>query len=235
MNKLHPFSGFCWWLWFSVSVWLLPLGYLQLAAALLPLALLLSDRDGRQRLGWLLRLLLPLALGLWLIHSQIIGYWLGHTNQWHWPWPATELWLQIACCLLAAQLWLRHCPIPKLVNALLSSRLPATLSYLLAAPLLLIDPIQRQLQQIRLAQLARGVPLDGNLWQRLTSLPMMLLPLLAGLLNGVSQRGAMLEMRGFRRLPQRSPWQAPADSSAQRRLRRLLLLAIPVQLAAALL
>ncbi|QIZ78718.1 CbiQ family ECF transporter T component [Ferrimonas lipolytica] len=232
---MHPFTGFILWLWYSVSAFMLPLGPASLLALALPMLALFGNPDGRQRLSWLLQLLLPLALGLWLIHSQILAYCFGTIESWHWPWPATTLWLRIATSLVVAQLWFSYCPLPRLIAALFASRLPLSLSYLLAGPLLLLDPIKRQIAQIRQAQLARGVPLDGTLWQRSKAAPALLMPLLNSLLQGVGQQGAMLEMRGFRHQAQRTRRNAPLDPIWQQQLRWGIAVVMLLQLLGALL
>ncbi len=125
---------------------------------------------------------------------------------------ALALWFKLLTIISASQLWLQYVPTERFIRALFASRLPASFAYLLAGPLL-PEQFRQQLNTIREAQLARGVPLDGRFWQRVISLPALLFPLASNTLSELSIRGAALDMRGFRYCAKRTTLNPPKDSS----------------------
>jgi len=178
---MHPFTTLTLWLWLSASGLFLPLGWpLALLAAGTFLALL-AWPAARYRWRFVAWLMIPMALGLWMVHSGFLAHWLtgAELNTQRQAWAIT-LWLRLLVIISGAQLWLQFVPTERFIRALFASRLPPSFSYLLAGPLLLVEQLRQQLSVIREAQVARGVPLDGNAWQRIISLPALVLPLAAG-------------------------------------------------------
>ncbi|MBP6122281.1 MULTISPECIES: energy-coupling factor transporter transmembrane component T [Providencia] len=224
---MHPFTSLTLWFWLSASVLFLPLGWPLILLSCAIFVVLLSWKSARYRWRFVAWIMLPMAAGLWLIHSGWLAQWLtGETLQNHHQDKAMALWFRLLTIISASQIWLQYVPTERFIRALFASRLPASFSYLLAGPLLLTEQLRQQLSSIKEAQLARGVPLDGNLWQRLISLPTLLLPLASNTLSDLSIRGAALDMRGFRYSPTRTTLNPPADSQYQQRLRYGLLLLI---------
>lgn len=227
---MHPFTSLTLWLWLCASVLLLPLGWPLVVLSSATFIALLAWPAARYRWRFVVWLMLPMAAGLWLVHSGWLAHWLTNapldTSR---QASALALWLRLLAIISGAQLWLQWVPTERFIRALFASRLPASFSYLLAGPLLLVEQLRQQLVSIREAQLARGVPLDGSAWQRLISLPALLLPLAGHTLSELAVRGAALDMRGFRAVPRRTTLTAPRDSRAQRLLRYGLLLLILVE------
>lgn len=227
---MHPFTSLSLWLWLSSSVIFLPLGWPLILVSGCTFITLLLWPASRFRWRFVAWFLLPMAAGLWLIHSGWLAQWLTGTipvgND---PQRALALWLRLFAIISGAQLWLQYVPTERFIRALLASRLPLSLSYLLAGPLLLLAQLRQQLTSIREAQLARGVPLDGNIWQRFISLPALLLPLITHTLSELSVRGAALDMRGFRSTARRTTLNSPADSRVQSLLRYGLLILILIE------
>lgn len=205
---LHPFTALMLWLWLSAGVLFLPFGLpLMIAAAAVTLILLIWPA-ARYRLKFVAWLMIPLAAGLWLIHSGWLAHWLtGAEPDNSRQMAAMALWLRLPAIISGAQLWLQYVPTERFIRALFASRLPAGFAYLLAGPLLLAEQLRRQLGTIREAQIALGVPLDGNILQRLLSLPA--LPLAGQTLSELAMRGAALDMRGFRAVSRRTTLNAP--------------------------
>ncbi|QIF96123.1 energy-coupling factor transporter transmembrane protein EcfT [Proteus vulgaris] len=168
-----------------------------------------------------------MAIGLWLVHSGWLAYWLtGGSLDTSKQTMAITLWLRLLAIISGAQLWLQYTSTEQFIRALFASRLPMSLSYLLAGPLLLVEQLRQQLHNIREAQLARGVPLDGTFWQRLITLPAIILPLISHVLSDLTIRSAALDMRGFRIIKKRTTLYPPADTPLQMMLRYLILLLI---------
>lgn len=213
---MHPFTSLTLWFWLSFTVILLPFGWPLLIINALVLLLLIAWKAARYRWRFVAWIMLPMALGLWLIQSGWLSYWITGTfpaiSQQE---KALTLWLRLLAIVSSAQLWLQYVPTENFIRALLASRLPISFSYLLAGPLLFVEQLQRQLISIKEAQLARGVALDGHVWQKLISLPALLLPLVTQTLNDLAIRGAALDMRSFRLVPHRTTLNAPKDSDYQ--------------------
>ena len=227
---MHPFTSLTLWLWLSISSLFLPLGWPLMLLGLCTFAALLLWPASRYRWRFVAWIMLPMAAGLWLIHSGWLAQWLtGEMPLYRQGEKAMALWFRLLIIISASQLWLQYVPTERFIRALFASRLPASFSYLLAGPLLLVEQLRQQLSSIREAQLARGVPLDGHLWQRLASLPSILLPLASNTLGELSIRGAALDMRGFRYAPRRTTLNQPVDSYFQRILRYGFLLLILIE------
>ncbi|EJF7711405.1 MULTISPECIES: energy-coupling factor transporter transmembrane component T [Providencia] len=227
---MHPFTSLTIWFWLSVSSLFLPLNWLLIVLGCSIFAALLFWRPARHRWRIVAWIMLPMAAGLWLIHGgwlaqQLTGDALKNSR----PEFALALWFKLLTIISASQLWLQYVPTERFIRALFASRLPASFAYLLAGPLLLAEQFRQQLNTIREAQLARGVPLDGRFWQRVTSLPALLFPLASNTLSDLSIRGAALDMRGFRYCAKRTTLNPPTDSSFQALLRYGLVLLIFIE------
>lgn len=227
---MHPFTSFTLWIWVCASSLFLPLGWpLVLLSSALFIALL-SWPAARYRWRFVAWLLIPMALGLWMVHSGWLAHWLTGApldtrRQAH----ALTLWIRLLAIISSAQLWLQYVSTERFISALFASRIPVSFAYLLAGPLLLVEQLRLQLAHVREAQLARGVPLDGNLWQRFTALPALILPLAGQALSDLSIRGAALDLRAFRAVRRRTTLNAPRDSHAQVLMRYGLLILILIE------
>jgi energy-coupling factor transport system permease protein len=96
------------------------------------------------------------------------------------------------------------------------------IGYLIASPLLLLEPFSQRARGIRDAQRARGMDLTGSLRARVAALPALLVPLITLALSDLDHRVMVLEGRAFRAEPRRTVLDAPADGTAQRWARRAL-------------
>ena len=227
---MHPFTSLTIWLWLSASAILLPFGWPLMVLACAMFLVVIAWPKARFRWRFIAWIMLPMAVGLWLIHSGWLSQLLtGEELQNNHQDRALALWFRLLTIISGSQLWLQFVPTERFIRALFASRLPASFSYLLAGPLLLVEQLRQQLSSIKEAQLARGVPLDGNFWQRLISLPTILLPLASNTLNELSIRGAALDMRGFRYTTQRTTLNQPIDNTFQRLLRYGLLFLIIIE------
>ncbi|MCS3430565.1 energy-coupling factor transporter transmembrane component T [Klebsiella sp. BIGb0407] len=227
---MHPFTSFTLWIWVCASSLFLPLGWpLVLLSSTLFIALL-SWPAARYRWRFVAWLLIPMALGLWMVHSGWLAHWLtGAPLDTSRHAHALTLWIRLLAIISSAQLWLQYVSTERFISALFASRLPVSFAYLLAGPLLLVEQLRLQLAHIREAQIARGVPLDGNIWQRFTALPALILPLAGQALSDLSIRGAALDLRAFRAVRRRTTLNAPSDSRIQVIIRYGLLVLILIE------
>jgi energy-coupling factor transport system permease protein len=107
---------------------------------------------------------------------------------------------------------------------------PQGLSYVLASPLLLLEPISLRAKNIRDAQRARGLDLNGNWTARLLALPALVTPLITLALTDLDHRALVLNGRAFRARPRRTVLDPPPDSDAQRWFRRIVLIVAVLQI-----
>jgi energy-coupling factor transport system permease protein len=117
-----------------------------------------------------------------------------------------------------------------LLKALDAGGAPPAVSYLIASPLLLLEPLMMRAGDIRDAQRARGLDLTGSWKARVTALPMLLIPLVALALTDLDHRVLVLNGRAFQSGRRRTVIDPPADDAAQRWFRRIALVLAVLQL-----
>ncbi|GDX07364.1 energy-coupling factor transporter transmembrane component T [Buttiauxella selenatireducens] len=222
---MHPFTSLTIWVVLGISSLLMPLGYPLLVYSLAIFLALILMKSTRHRWRYVVWIMLPMAGGLWLVHSGWLAWWLhGEVRDNSQLLRAAALWLRLLALLSSGQILLQFMPTQRFIRALFASRLPLWLSYLLAGPLLIVEQLRAQLAAIYEAQLARGVPLDGRWYQRLRYIPALVMPLTHSALNDLTARSSALDMRAFRLHPRRTTLWAPPDSTFQRGVRYVLLL-----------
>ena len=214
---MHPFTSLTLWVLAACSTLLLPAGVpLSLYSAATFVALLCMKAT-RSRAKYVLWLMIPLGLGLWLVHGGWLTEWMSGQPRTPERWAdAVTLWLRILAIVSTSQMWMQYVPVSRFMRALFASRLPPGVAYLFAGPLLVVEQLKHQLAIIHEAQRARGVPLDESWYQRLRAMPALVVPLTHNALNDLAVRGAALDMRGFRLHRTRTTLWAPSDSTLQR-------------------
>ena len=223
---MHPFTGLALLLPVSLlSMRLNALGGL-LGLLAVSLLLLLSRPQGWKGLRHWCLVLTPLAFGLLLVHGQWIDEWSGHVvaNREAALLLALRLWLRVAIVLAGAMLWLSTAPPEQLTRALLASRLPPGVAYLLASPVLLVEQLKARLAAIAEAQATRGVDMHAPWFKRWRNVLTLSLPLVIWTLSDVNERAAALDARAFRSRSRRTTVNAPPLASWERPLRALALL-----------
>ncbi|MEX3018279.1 energy-coupling factor transporter transmembrane component T [Kluyvera sp. STS39-E] len=228
---MHPFTSLTLWALAACTTLLLPGGIVLSVYSMAVFLLLLCRRATRPRAKYVVWLMVPLGIGLWLVHGGWLTEWLSGQQRAPERWAeAVTLWLRILAIVSTSQLWMQYVPISRFIRALFASRLPPGVSYLFAGPLLIVEQLKRQLSIIHEAQRARGVPLDERGYQRLRAMPALILPLTHNALNDLVVRGAALDMRAFRLHRRRTTLWAPADSTLQRIARYTMVLAMLVEI-----
>lgn len=202
---MHPFTWLALWLWYSVSALFVPLPVL-VGWSMVPVVMMMMWAAARWRIKIVMVFMIPMGIGLWLVHSHWLQSLFSHSDNISFAVPmfAIVLWLRLFVFFAAAQLWLQKVPTQQFVAALFSSRLPVGMAYLCAGPLLLKEQLKQQLAAIKEAQSARGVSFDGFLVQRLKTIVPLLSPLLMQSLNDLTTRSSALDARAFRRYPHRT-------------------------------
>ena len=182
----------------------------------------------------------PLALALFVVHGVLMD----HPNRFEVLGLSltsdglaymVKILGRIAALLSASLVFVTTTHPSALLKALDQHGFPPGVSYLIASPLLLLEPFTQRARAIREAQMARGMDLEGNLLSRIRAFPALLLPLVTLALADIDHRAQVLDGRGFRAQPRRTVLDAPKDSSAQRLSRRAMLALMPVLILGALL
>ncbi|MFB2553051.1 energy-coupling factor transporter transmembrane component T family protein [Ensifer soli] len=137
---------------------------------------------------------------------------------------------RVAALLAASMLFVTTTHPAVLLKSLDSHGVPPGIAYLIASPLLLLEPFSARARAIRDAQQARGLDLDGSWMMRAKAFPALLIPLVTLALADLDHRASVLDGRAFRARPFRIVLDAPADRPAEPWIRRLLLAAIPLQI-----
>ena len=217
-TMMHPLTGFALLLLAVVLAARLDDVGALLVLLGVSLALMLSTPHRSRRVRQWLLVLVPLAVGLVLVHGRWIAVLLGmevrdHGNTFE---PMARLWLRIAITLAFAQWWLSTTSPEQIVRALLASRLPPGAAYLLASPLLLAEQLKARLAAISEAQAARGVDVQAPWHKRWRILLALALPLLLWTLSEVGDRAAALEARAFRSRARRTTLDAPLAAAWER-------------------
>jgi energy-coupling factor transport system permease protein len=118
---------------------------------------------------------------------------------------------------------------PKEMMIVLTKRgLSPKLAYVLTASVQFVPEMRRRAQAIAEAQQARGLDIKANLWRRFRALIAMMVPLLAGALIAAETRSLALEARGFSRKGERTYLLDVPDSSIDRLLRWVAVVAVLV-------
>ena len=223
---MHPFTGLA--LLLPVSLLSMRINALSGLLGLLAvcLLLLLSRPKGWRRLRHCCLMLAPLAIGLLLVHGRWIDEWSGHVvaNREAALRLALRLWLRVAIAFAGTMLWLSTAPPERLTPALLASRLPPGVAYLLASPILLVEQLKVRLFAISEAQATRGMDMHAPRFKRWRNVLTLSLPLVIWTLSDVNERAAALDARAFRSRSRRTTLNAPPIASWERPLRALALL-----------
>jgi energy-coupling factor transport system permease protein len=134
---------------------------------------------------------------------------------------ATALFFRIAAMLAASLLFVTTTHPSDMLKSLDARGVSPVVSYLIASPLLLLEPLSLRARGIRDAQRARGMDLTGNWRARIGALPAMLIPLTALALSDLDHRVMILTGRAFRAHKRRTVLDAPPDDAAQMWFRRV--------------
>lgn len=194
------------------------------------------------RIGWamarrLVLMLGPVALALFAVHGFVLANGpaqpLGPVE--YYPQGlarALTYFARIALLLSVSLLVVMTTRVNDLARALDQKGLPPEVSYLLTAPLNLVDGIADEAAAIRNSLQVRGLAARSGLRARVRLLAAMLAPLVRGMIAEAGTRAEALDMRGFRALPRRTLLDPLTETRAESMLRKALLLVAALQLLA---
>lgn len=155
---MHPFTSLTLWALAACSTLLLPAGVPLSLYSAATFVGLLCMKATRSRAKYVLWLMIPLGLGLWLVHGGWLTEWISGQPRTPERWAdAVTLWLRITAIVSTSQMWMQYVPVARFMRALFASRLPPGVAYLFAGPLLVVEQLKRQLAIIHEAQRARGI------------------------------------------------------------------------------
>lgn len=215
-----------------LPLWSAPVLLAALAAVLAGAAALGFGRLLARRL---VLLLAPLALALAVVHGLLIArgpmadcgplacYPEGLAH-------AALVFARLALLLGICLVFVMTTRPSDLARALDGAGVPPSVSYLLTAPLALVETVKEEARQIRDSLQLRGLSTRDGLRVRVRILAAMVNPLVRNMITEAPVRAEVLEMRGFRAFPRRGLIDPIEDGAAEVRLRRGLLLLALLQL-----
>ncbi len=225
LHRLNPMTKFVGMLWtISAAVVLPPTPTVGLIVAGTCLAV--AAGAGRAVVGKLLATLVPLGLALVVVHGFVLArpddVPLGplHVSPAGLAY-AYSVVARIGGVLIGSLLFVTTTHPGDMLKSLDALGVSPEIGYLIASPLLLLEPFSQRARGIRDAQRARGMDLTGTWRARIAALPAMLVPLVTLALSDLDHRAMVLDGRGFRAEPRRTVLDAPPDDAAQRWFRRI--------------
>lgn len=114
----------------------------------------------------------------------------------------------------------------ELMLALSQKGLPNSISYVILSTLQVVPRFQAKANTILDAQRSRGLETEGNFLVRARALLPMVLPLILGSIIDIDERAIALEVRAFGRPGARTSLLSLHDTTAQRVVRRLMILTL---------
>ncbi len=132
---------------------------------------------------------------------------------------AGTLLLQLAAILSTSLLFVFSTHPADIVTSLTQAGWPASFSYLLASPMLMLPAMRTRIRIIQASQQARGLDTHGSVVRRLKALPPLIFPFVLGAFTEIEQRAIALEVRGFNSSYDKTSWRSVADTTMQRYLR----------------
>lgn len=236
LHRANPLTSLVLLLWMLSAAIVLPTeGTATLTLAAIIVALVAGV--GRKAVKRLLITMVPIGVALVVVHGllidrqdfadlgplQVSAAGLDY---------ALRVFMRIACMLMATLLFVTTTHPSEMLKALDQRGVPPGVGYLIASPLLLIEPFSERARAIRDAQRVRGLDLSGSWKARAAALPVLLVPLITLALSDLDHRASILSGRAFRAKPRRTVINAPPDSTFQVWLRRGLILLAVLQLGA---
>jgi energy-coupling factor transport system permease protein len=234
IHRINPLTKLVGLLWVAVTTFMLPLAGMAVVLVVTLLFGILAGA-GKAFAKRLFFTLTPLAIALFAIHGVLIE---RHDTIDHgWISISSEgvaymlhILVRVAALLAASLLFVTTTHPAVLLKSLDSHGIPPAIAYLISSPLLLLEPFSSRARAIRDAQQARGMDLTGTWKARVKAFPALLIPLVTLALSDLDHRASVLDGRAFRARPFRTVLDAPSEHAAEPWIRRLFMLALPVQL-----
>ena len=234
LHRANPFTKLVCLLWIISAASVLPTaGTVAMTCA--EVALAYNAGVGPRVLQRLSVTLLPLGIALCIVHGFLIG---GPDVRTLGPIAfsplgfafAAQVLGRISAILAGSLLFVTTTHPGEMLKSLDARGVSPGLSYLIASPLLLLEPLSSRAKDIRDAQQARGLDLTSTWKARITAVPVLLIPLITLALTDLDHRVLVFSGRAFRSGKRRTVLDAPPDSREQSWFRRVVLLLAVVQL-----
>lgn len=233
IHRINPLTKLVGLLWVAVTTFMLPPAGMA-AVFVVTFLFGIVAGAGKAFVKRLVFTLLPLAIALFVIHGVLIE---RHDTIDHGLISISpeglaymaHILVRVAALLAASMLFVTTTHPAILLKALDSHGISPGIAYLIASPLLLLEPFSARARAIRDAQQARGLDLTGTWKARVTAFPALLIPLVTLALSDLDHRASVLDGRAFRARPFRTVLDAPAEHPLEHWVRRLLLAALPIQ------
>ncbi len=234
LHRANPFTKLVGLLWVLSATAVLPVAGTALVT-LAGIACAFASGVGPRVLQRALITLTPLAVALAVVHGFLIA---GPDGRAFGPLKvsphgllfAATILCRIAAVLTGSLLFVTTTHPGAMLRSLDARGVSPGLSYLLASPLLLLEPLSGRARDIRDAQRARGLDLTSNWRARILAVPVLLIPLITLALTDLDHRVLVLSGRAFRSGKRRTVLDAPPDSNGQVWLRRAVLSIAVLQL-----
>lgn len=205
---------------------------LSLAVVAACLGLSVAAGTARRLLPTAAAVLVPLGLSLLVLHGLFFPE--GRTVLAEWG-PAritaeglgfaVQRILLLAAVVLALLVFSFSVSVPDLVAALSAKGVQGRFAFVLASTLTLLPAIAARAERIRQAQESRGLVVSRRLLSRAPAFRLQAVPLVLSLVEDAATRATALESRGFSAAGPRTSYREVADSTTQRILRIILVLA----------
>jgi len=239
LHRANPLTGLCIAIWMIAAAATLPLigTVLLMAAAIICAEVFGVGAVLRKRLAITLT---PLAIALLLVHGFLVKApdmisLLGPVSfSPSGALYAATLFFRLAAMLTASLLFVTTTHPGDMLRSLDARGMSPVISYLVASPLLFLEPLSMRARGIQDAQRARGMDLNGNLKARILALPALLIPLITLALSDLDHRVVVLHTRAFRAEPRRTVLDAPPDDVGQVWLRWIFIVLAVAQVGYAL-
>lgn len=231
LQQLHPFTKLSYILLVGVAVYAGPSEWEYASLLFLfNVVVVASSRIIKEVYLALGRIMLPLLLFMIPIHGflypdnkTILLDFFGMTLYQEGLFFAITTFSKLTLVLMASLIFVFSTHPADLITAISQAGKSPSLAYLLGSPLLLIAGMRERIETIQAAQRARGLHIDGNVFQRFYSLAPLILPLVIGAIVEVEQRAIALEVRGFKSTSTKTSLRELTDSTLQRLARWLML------------
>lgn len=138
---------------------------------------------------------------------------------------AARIITRLSLVLMATLLLVRTTEPADFTLALTRIGIPREIAYVILSALQLIPRMQAKADSITNAQKARGLTTEGNIVIRLRALVPLIGPLITSALQETEERALALEVRAFRTKGPKTSWRVLHDTTLQRIMRWLLVLA----------
>ena len=234
LHRANPITSLALMLWMISAAAVLPtMGTSILVAAAILVSLVTGV--GKRAVKRLLLTMTPIGVALVVVHGLLIerpdfyDHGLVSISPSGLDY-ALKVFMRVAAMLMATLLFVTTTHPSDMLKALDQRGVPPGVGYLVASPLLLIEPFSDRAKAIRDAQRVRGLDMTGSWKARIKALPVLLMPLITLALSDLDQRASVLSGRAFRALPRRTVINAPHDSTFQLWLRRILFALAVLQL-----